>query len=119
MSKNEKPIEWIGGSYKDLLKMPAEVRKNFGHALHLAQNNDRHQSTKTLRGFGGSDVIEILEDYNSDTYRAIYTTRFQGKIFVLHCFQKKSKNGNSTPKVEIETIRTRLNIATKMGKDEI
>jgi len=91
--------------------MPSEVVDVFGYALHLAQSGKRHQQAKTLRGFGGAGVVEIVEDHAGNTYRAVYTIRFADRVYVLHCFQKKSKRGIQTPKADIELIGDRLKAA--------
>jgi phage-related protein len=79
-----------------------------GFALFLAQQGGKHADAKPLRGFGGAGVLEIVEDHRGDTYRAVYTVRFAGRIYVLHAFQKKSKSGIETPKAEINLIKSRL-----------
>jgi phage-related protein len=117
MLTNEKPLEWIASSYKDLLALPAEVRQRFGFALSLTQLGDRHEKTRILKGFGGAGVLEIVEDHIGDTYRAVYTVKFEEAVFVLHCFQKKSKSGIATPQTDMEIIRTRLKIATARAEE--
>jgi len=109
--KIEKPLFWIGSSKKDLLALPVKIRKFFGHALDFAQCGVQHSAVKPLKGFGGAGVLEIVEDDEDGTYRAIYTVKFAEAIFVLHCFQKKSKRGIETPKKEIDIIRHRLKLA--------
>lgn len=111
MISKEKPLAWIGSSKKDLMGLPESVRRFFGHALDYAQRGAQHPAAKILQGYGGAGVLEILEDYFGNTYRAIYTVRFQEAVFVLHCFQKKSKRGISTPKADLEIIHARLKIA--------
>jgi phage-related protein len=117
MNTNEKSIEWIGSSYKDLMAMPQEVRRFFGFALSLAQAGDKHESAKPLRGFGGAGVLEVVEDHDNGTYRAVYTVKFEQAVFVLHCFQKKSKHGIATPKTDMALIHTRLKIAQALAKE--
>jgi len=117
MLTNEKPLEWIASSYKDLLALPAEVRQRFGFALSLAQLGDRYEKTRILKGFGGAGVLEIVEDHIGDTYRAVYTVKFEEAVFVLHCFQKKSKSGIATAQTDMEIIRTRLKIATARAEE--
>jgi phage-related protein len=114
---NEKPLEWIGSSHKDLLALPEKVRRFFGFALSLAQAGDRHESTKVLKGFAGAGVLEVVENDVSGTYRAVYTVRFAEAIFVLHCFQKKSKRGIETPQADIEIIHARLKVAEAFAKE--
>ena len=117
MPQIEKPLEWIGSSHKDLLAMPSDVRRFFGFALSLAQMGDRHEATKVLRGFGGAGVLEVVEDDADGTYRAVYTVKFSQAVFVLHCFQKKSKQGIATPKPDIDLIHARLKVAEAIAKD--
>jgi len=117
MFTDEKPLEWIASSYKDLLALPAEVRQRFGFALSLSQMGDRYEKTKILKGFGGAGVLEIVEDHIGDTYRAVYTVKFEEAVFVLHCFQKKSESGNATPQTDMDIIRTRLKIATARAEE--
>ena len=103
-----KPLVWMGGSKRDIRRMPKPVRKLFGFALRLAQQGLRHADAKSLRGFGGGTVIEVVEDFDKNTYRAVYTLRFEGVVYALHVFQKKSKKGSKTPRVDLELIRKRL-----------
>ena len=117
MHRNEKPLEWIGNSHKDLMVLPAEVRRFFGFALSLAQAGDRHDAAKVLKGFGGAGVLEVLEDDVGGTYRAVYTVKFAEAVFVLHCFQKKSKRGIATPKEEMDIIHARLKVAEALAKE--
>lgn len=117
MPKSEKPLEWIGSSYKDLMDLPVDVRKFFGFALSLAQAGDQHDDAKVLKGFGGAGVLEVVEDDSGGTYRAVYTVKFEEAVFVLHCFQKKSKRGIETPKQDMHIIRARLKLAEKLAKE--
>ena len=117
MVSPEKPIEWVGSSYRDLLALPTEIRRIFGFALSLAQAGDRHDAAKVLKGFGGAGVLEVVEDDVGGTYRAVYTVKFAEAVFVLHCFQKKSKRGIETPKEDIAIIRARLKIAEALVKE--
>ena len=96
--------------------MPEDVQDTFGHALYLAQTGDKHRAAKPLKGFSGAGVLEVVEDYEGNTYRAVYTVRFGEAIYVLHVFQKKSKSGISTPKQEIDLIESRLKQAQEMHK---
>ena len=92
-----KPLKWIGSSKEDLKAFPTEVRKPMGHALYLAQINLKSPTAKPLRGFAGASTLEVVEDHDGSTYRAVYTVKFQGIVYVLHAFQKKSKKGIATP----------------------
>ena len=117
MASSERPLEWIGSSYKDLVALPEEVRRLFGFALSLAQAGDKHDSAKVLKGFGGAGVLEVVEDDEAGTYRAVYTVKFTEAVFVLHCFQKKSKRGIATPKEDMDIIHARLKIAEAFIKE--
>jgi len=113
----EKPLEWIGSSYKDLMALPIDVRKFFGFALSVAQHGVQHEAAKVLKGFKGAGVLELLEDNIGGTYRAVYTVKFDEAVFVLHAFQKKSKRGIETPKEEMAIIHARLKIAAKRAQE--
>ena len=89
-----KPVKWVGSAKRDLGAMPEDVKDVFGHAIDLAQAGGKHQDAKALTGFGSAGVLEVVEGDRSDTYRAVYTVKFSGWIYVLHCFQKKSKTGS-------------------------
>jgi phage-related protein len=112
MSKQaRKPLKWIGSAKRDLDSMPEDVKDLFGHAIDLAQAGGKHQDAKALSGFGSAGVLEVVEDFRSDTYRAVYTVKFAGWVYVLHCFQKKSKSGIKTPKEDMDMINARLKAA--------
>ena len=115
--QQEKPLVWIGSSKRDLIALPVPIRKFFGHALDFAQHGDKHDAAKALKGFGGAGVLEIVEDGRGGTYRAVYTIKFKEAVFVLHVFQKKSKQGIATPKPDLDIIRERLKVAEKMVKE--
>jgi phage-related protein len=112
-----KPLVWIASSHKDLLSMSEDVQDTFGYALHLAQTGARHDQAKVLSGFGSASVLEVVENDEGDTYRAVYTVKFDEAVFVLHCFQKKSKRGIATPKADMDLIRTRLKVAEALAKE--
>jgi phage-related protein len=88
-----------------------------GYALYVAQRSGKHRDTKTLRGFGGAGVLEVISDFRGDTFRAAYTVRYAGALYVLHAFQKKSKTGRETPRREIELIQQRLREAEGIEKE--
>lgn len=108
-----KPVFWEGSSRKDLKKFPQAVRQTVGMALFDAQTGGKHPDAKPLKGFGGAGVLEVVEDDDGNTYRAVYTVKFAGVVYVLHAFQKKSKSGKKTPAEEIEKVKSRLNEAEK------
>ena len=106
-----KIVHWIGSSREDLKDFPEEVRQDIGFVLFEVQKGLKPTSAKPLKGFGGAGVLEIIENFVGDTYRAVYTVKFQKVVYVLHCFQKKSKQGIKTPQQDIELIKQRLRVA--------
>ena len=108
MADELKPVFWIGSSRRDLRGMPPQVRSNVGQALYAAQQGMTDPAAKPLKGFGGARVMEIVERYRTDAYRAVYTAHFETAIYVLHVFQKKSKTGIATPKQDIDLIKRRF-----------
>lgn len=118
----DKPLFWLGSSYDDLVAMPVEVKRFFGFALGLAQKGIRHSKTKPFKLENESGLFEIVESYDGNTYRAIYTVRYAGAIYVIHCFQKKSTHGIKTSLQDINLIRERLGrlktIIAEGAKDE-
>lgn len=108
---SRKPCHFLGSSRKDISGFPPDVQADIGYALDLAQQGEEPISAKALKGFGGRGILEIVENHDGDTYRAVYTVRFAEIIYVLHCFQKKSTKGIATPQREIDLIRTRLQMA--------
>jgi phage-related protein len=108
MEKEPKPVRWVGSSRRDLKAIPEPARRDIGQALYAAQWGEEYPSVKALQGFRGRSALEIVAPYAGDTYRAVYTVRFEDAIYVLHAFQKKSKRGVSTPKKEIDLIKQRL-----------
>lgn len=103
-----KPLGWVASTNEQLRDFPAEVRAAIGYALYLAQMGDKHPDAKPLRGFGGAGVLEVVDDFDGDTYRAVYTVRFADAVYVLHVFQKKAKHGIATPREDLALIRQRL-----------
>lgn len=108
---DRKPLRWVASAKRDLDAMPEDVKDVFGHAIDVAQAGGKHEDAKVLTGFGSAGVLEVVEDHLGDTYRAVYTVKFEGLVYVLHCFQKKSKSGIATPKQDLDLIDTRLKAA--------
>jgi phage-related protein len=111
-----KPVEWIGSSRDDLREFPEDVQQIMGFALYRAQLGKKHPDAKPLKGFKGAGVLEIVENFDGDTYRAVYTVKLEGIVYVLHAFQKKSKQGIATPKQDIDLIESRLKRAKEHYK---
>ncbi len=110
-SKARTPLEWVGSSKKDLSKFPTEVKQDIGYALHQAQAHEKSSRAKPLKGFGGAGVLEVVDDFDGDTFRAVYTVKFKGVVYVLHAFQKKSTQGAKTSKGDIDLVKERLKLA--------
>lgn len=106
-----KPIKWMGSSKKDLDGMPEDVKDFFGFAIDVAQTGAKHAEAKPLKGFGSAGILEVVESDEGGTYRAVYTVKLAGWIYVLHCFQKKSTKGIETPKPDMDLIKSRLSDA--------
>ena len=98
---------WVGSSRKDYREFPPKVQDNFGFELFLAQTGQHPPSAKLLKGLG-SGIVELVDDFDGDTFRAVYTVRFESAVYVLHSFKKKSKQGIKTPQSDIELIKRRL-----------
>ena len=103
-----KVLRWVGSSKRDLLALPRDVYRQFGQGLGLVQLGGLPLQAKALQGFGGANVMELREDDRAGTYRAVYTVRFAGAIYVLHVFTKKSKKGIATDQQDIDLIKLRL-----------
>ena len=110
-------VRWIGDAKENLQGFPNQVRKDIGHALYLVQTGQTPPSAKPMRGIE-SGVFEIVDDYDTNTYRAVYTVKIGRSLYVLHAFQKKSKRGIATPKQEIDLIKRRLRRAKELAKQE-
>jgi phage-related protein len=112
-----KALAWVGSAKGDLLALPEEVIDTFGYALYVAQTGKKHEKAKALHGFGSAGILEIVEDWRGNAYRAVYTVRLSAAVFVLHVFQKKAKHGIATPRQDMELIRERLKVAEQMAKE--
>jgi phage-related protein len=108
-----RPIIWAPQTLRELRSFPKKVKREFGRALQFAQAGDKHPAAKPLKGFGGGGILEIVEDYDRSSYRAVYTVRFKEAVYVLHVFQKKSKKGIETTRSDVNLIKERLRWATQ------
>jgi phage-related protein/predicted XRE-type DNA-binding protein len=112
-----RPLRWVGSSKRDYGRFPARVQDNLGFALFLVQTGQHPPAAKPLKGLG-SGVVELVEDFDGDTYRAVYTVRFSKVVYVLHAFMKKSKRGIKTPKTDIDLIGMRNTTTNNCLKQE-
>ena len=108
----EKPLFWIGSSLKDITRFPSEVQRSVGFALSAAQYGGKHPWAKPWKG-EGPGVLEVVKDYDGDTYRALYTVRFANAVYVLHAFQKKSPHGIAIRQSDVALVKARLKLAQK------
>jgi phage-related protein len=110
LAQLEKPLHWVGSAKKDLLAFPRDVIEDFGYALGVVQFGGMPPSAKAWKG-EGPGVLELVEDHQGDTFRVVYTVRFEKAAYVLHCFQKKSPSGLRTAQKDVEKIHERLKLA--------
>lgn len=108
MAKLDAPLEFIGSTRDDLSALPLKVKQRIGFALRMAQKGSKHPDAKPLKGFKGAGVLEVVSDFDGNTFRAVYTVKLKGVVYVLHAFQKKAKKGIATPMTEIDKIKARL-----------
>ena len=109
---DERPLYWIGSALKDISRFPSDVQRSVGFALSAAQYGGKHPATKPWKG-EGPGILEVVKDYEGDTYRAIYTVRFARAVYVLHVFQKKSPRGIQTRHSDVALVRERLKTAQR------
>ena len=110
-----KCLAWVGSSKNDLKKFPEAVQREVGYALHIVQTGGKPDDAKPLTGVA-SGVFEVVTNYDSDTYRTVYAVKIKNIVYVLHCFQKKSKRGIQTPKQEVDLIKQRLRDAKEHSR---
>lgn len=97
LAPDERPLHWVGSSKRDLLEFPGPVVSEIGWALGVAQFGGKHPAAKHWKG-QGPRLLEIVENFDGNAYRAVDTVRFAYAVYVLHCFQKKSPRGTATAK---------------------
>ena len=117
MTEPERKILYLGSSEKDLKKLDEEVREVFVHGIYEASVGETPECAKPLSGFGGTSVLELIEDHKTDTYRAVYTVKFKEAVYVLHVFKKKSKKGSKLPPKDKALIESRLKWAKQDHKE--
>ncbi|MDB5098010.1 MAG: hypothetical protein JWM80_2431 [Cyanobacteria bacterium RYN_339] len=106
--ERRKDIWWVGSAKRDMRTMPKGIRADFGYGLHEVADGRTPVGAKALKGFGSADVLELRADEEAGTFRAVYTVRFEGLVFVLHAFQKKSHRGAATSNADVALIKARL-----------
>ena len=116
METDRRPLKFIGTARDDLRTFPKPVRWRIGLALQDAQDGEKHPHAKPLKGFKGAGVLEVIEDWSGEAYRAVYTVRLRHAVYVLHCFQKKSTRGIATAKRDLDQIHERLREAESVDR---
>jgi phage-related protein len=114
MSSKDVPLEFIGSSLDDLSDFPLPCKREIGLSLRAAQKGEKADNAKPLQGFGGAGVLQITSNFDGNTFRAIYTIKLKGIIYVLHAFQKKSNEGSKTSQNDMDKIKARLKIAIEL-----
>ena len=112
LAGDEKPLHWVGSSKRDFLEFPLAAKDEMGNALGIAQFGGTAPAAKPWKGLGPG-VLEIVESYEGNAYRAVYAVRFREVVYVLHAFQKKSPSGIRTAKRDVELVADRLKAARK------
>ena len=107
-------LVFLGDTQKRLREFPDKVRGGIGYALGLAQIGEMPYQAKPFKGYPG--VIEIVEPFNGDTYRAVYAYKLGSNLYVLHVFQKKSVQGIKTPRPDLELIDARYKTAKRKAE---
>jgi phage-related protein len=108
MVRIARPLVRIGRSRDDMRRLPRDVQGSFGFDLYRVQCGEHPRGARPLKGYGGAGVVELVEDHDGNTCRAVYTVRFAEIVYVLHVFQKKSRSGIATPKPDVDMIKSRL-----------
>jgi phage-related protein len=111
-----RPLVWMGDSRKNIRSFPNEVQASVGYALQLVQAGETPADAKPFKGVS-SGVYEISKRYDTDTYRAVYAVKIGEKVYVLHAFQKKSKQGIKTPQSGVDLIKQRYKDALAMEQE--
>jgi len=112
LAADEKPLHWVGSSKRDFLGFPGAVKNDMGNTLGIAQFGGTAPTAKPRKGLGAG-VLEIVESHDGNTYRALYTVRFEKAVYVLHAFQKKSPSGIRTAKRDVDLVAQRLRTAER------
>lgn len=111
-----KSLRWIGSSKRDLRALPDSVKLLMGHALYVARQGGKHRDAKPFKGCGCARAVAIVANFHGDTFRAVYTVRRAGVVYVLHVFRKKSKAGPATPEPEMALIKQRLRVSERLAR---
>lgn len=106
-ARKTRPVSWINAALRDFQKFPEGAKSVLLGALTIAAEGGKADIAKPLHGFG-SGVLEIALAFRGDAFRVVYAVQLADEIWVIHVFQKKSKQGTKTPKHEIDLVKDRL-----------
>jgi phage-related protein len=106
-TRKTRPVSWINGALRDFNSFPEVARSVFLTALTIAAEGGKADIAKPLHGLGAG-IFEIALAFRGDALRVVYAVQFADEIWVIHAFQKKSKQGIKTPKHEIDLVKDRL-----------
>jgi phage-related protein len=110
---SRRPLNWVSGSKKSLDGVPEDVKDVFGAALLDVQYGDTPAGAKPFGEGLPREIWKIVDDFDGNTYRAVYTAAFPEAVYVLDVFMKKSKSGIGTPRIDKERVRERFNAAKR------
>lgn len=110
-----RPVVWLGNSKKNIQAFPTGAQKLIGDELQLIQFGKMPKNAKPFKGVG-SGVFEIAIRFDKEAYRTVIAVQLGKKIYVLHAFQKKSKQGIETPKQDVDVIKRRYRDAQELAK---
>jgi len=106
-ARKTRPVSWVRAALKDFEAFPADAQSVFLASLTIAADGGKADIAKPMRGLG-SGVFEIALASRGDAFRVVYAVQLAGEVWVVHAFQKKSKQGVKTPKREIDLVKDRL-----------
>jgi phage-related protein len=106
--RDTRKISWIRAARRDFEEFPNDVQSDMLDALTVAAEGGKSEKAKPFHGVDGG-VFEIASRYRGDAFRALYAVKIDADIWVIHAFQKKSKSGIKTPRMEVDLIHDRLN----------
>jgi phage-related protein len=107
MVRDTRPISWVRAARRDFEGFPPGAQLDFLRALTMVAEGQHPDIAKPLAGLG-TGVLELALRYRGDAYRVVYVLQLDVDVWIIHAFQKKSKQGIKTPRADIDLIRERL-----------
>jgi phage-related protein len=115
----QKKVKWAPGAHKAIMELPEAVRREFGHELFMVQKGEQPENASPFEGSSGTNIMKLVERYDKNTYRCVYSAKLETGVYVLHAYMKKSKEGKSTPQQVIELVEERYKAAVEMDKQAL